>query len=277
MPENKIHRRKNFIEKTIYGLAEAAEHALYAESLAQKDGVLQNLDARVKVIGLFALLITAAISKRFVIIISLFAIAVLLAMFSKIPLLALAKRVWIGALLFTGAIALPAIFITPGQIIYRLPLLNWGVTEPGLRSALFLISRVETAATFASLLVLTTKWVQVLKALRTLGVPVVFIVILGMTHRYIFLLFQTARDMFESRQSRLIGKLEATDSRRLAAASVGVLLSKSFYLSNEIYQAMQSRGFRGEVYLLDEFQMKSRDWLGLAGFVSLAAVAFLIG
>jgi cobalt/nickel transport system permease protein len=56
-----------------------------------------------------------------------------------------------------------------------------------------------------------------------------------------------------------------------------VLLSKSFYLSNEIYQAMQSRGFRGEVYLLDEFQMQSRDWLALASLLIIAAIAFLIG
>jgi energy-coupling factor transporter transmembrane protein EcfT len=178
---------------------------------------------------------------------------------------------------FTGAIALPAIFITPGQVLYRLPLLGWPITAQGLRSAAYLIVRVETSATLAILLILCTPWTNVLKALRVLRVPVVFVVILGMTFRYIFLLLQTARDMFESRQSRMVGTLEAAERRRVAASSVGVLLSKTLNLSSDVYMAMQSRGFRGEVYTLDEFAMQGRDWLALALFLALAALAAWFG
>jgi energy-coupling factor transporter transmembrane protein EcfT len=113
--------------------------------------------------------------------------------------------------------------------------------------------------------------------MRVLHVPVVFVVILGMTFRYIFLLLETARDMFESRQSRMVGVLEAADRRRLAGASVGVLLSKTLQLSSDVYMAMQSRGFRGEVYTLDDFVMHQRDWVALAGFLVIAALAFWFG
>jgi cobalt/nickel transport system permease protein len=58
---------------------------------------------------------------------------------------------------------------------------------------------------------------------------------------------------------------------------VGVLLSKSFQLSNDIYMAMQSRGFRGEVYTLDEFIMQRRDWFSLAGFALVAGAALWLG
>ena len=34
---------------------------------------------------------------------------------------------------------------------------------------------------------------------------------------------------------------------------------------------MQARGFRGEVYLLDDFQMQPRDWMALAAFAALTA------
>jgi energy-coupling factor transporter ATP-binding protein EcfA2 len=47
----------------------------------------------------------------------------------------------------------------------------------------------------------------VLKALRVLRVPVVFVVILAMTYRYVFVLLWTVHDMFEARQSRLVGRL----------------------------------------------------------------------
>jgi cobalt/nickel transport system permease protein len=270
-------RRASFVERTVASLAGAIERALYAEELARADGVLQRLDPRVKLVGLLALVVAAALARNILVILGLFGVAIMLALLSRVPIRTLATRVWISALLFTGTIALPAIFITPGRIVYRLPLLGWPVTAQGIGAATYLITRVETAATLALLLILCTPWAHVLKALRVLRVPVVFVVILGMTYRYIFLMLQTAQDMFESRQSRMVGTLEGADARRLAGASVGVLLSKSVQLSTDVYMAMLSRGFRGEVYTLDDFQMQPRDWAALAAFLALAALAFWLG
>ncbi len=257
-------RRKSFVERTI-------------EELAKAGGLLQRLDPRVKVVGLLALIVAAALARNILVILGLFAVALTLALLSRVPIRTLATRVWVGALLFTGLLALPAIFITPGRVVYRLPLIGWPISAQGLGSAAYLVTRVETAATLSLLLILCTPWTHVLKALRVLRVPVVFVVILGMTFRYIFLMLQTARDMFESRQSRMVGELEGADSRRLAAASVGVLLAKTLGLSNDVYMAMQSRGFRGEVYTLDDFAMRGRDWIALACFLGLAALAFWLG
>lgn len=83
--------------------------------------------------------------------------------------------------------------------------------------------------------------------------------------------------MFEARQSRAVGALDSADGRRIAAASVGVPLGKSFHLSNDVYLAMQSRGFRGEVYTLDEFRMRARDWCALAACGGCAALALWLG
>ena len=270
-------RRKSFVERTINELSSAMERALYAEELAQADGLLQKFDPRVKLVGLLALIVVAALSHSILVILGLFAIALALALLSRVPFRTLATRVWVSALLFTGAIALPAIFITPGQVVYRLPVLNWPITAQGLQSAAYLITRVETTATLALLLILCTPWTHVLKAMRVLRVPIVFVVILGMTFRYIFLMLDTARDMFESRQSRMVGELEGAERRRLAGASVGVLLSKTLQLSSDVYMAMQSRGFRGEVYTLDDFVMRGRDWAALAGFLAIAILAFWLG
>jgi len=83
--------------------------------------------------------------------------------------------------------------------------------------------------------------------------------------------------MFESRESRTVGVLEASDRRRLAAATVGVLLSKSYQLSSEVHLAMQSRGFRGEVYMLDDFAMRRRDWCWLLLFFAAATTVIWVG
>lgn len=270
-------RRGSFIERTLSTLVRKTERALFAEELAGKDGFLQSLDPRVKIVGLLALILDVTLSRNFFTIIFIFALAIALAIASRIPIRTLATRAWLSAIAFTGTIALPVIFITPGNALWQIPFLNWTITEQGTTSALYLITRVETTVTLSLLLVLCTLWTHVLKGLRVLRVPIVFVVILGMTYRYIFVMLDTARNMFEARQSRLVGTLDAKESRRLAAASIGVLLTKSFYLNSEVYLAMQSRGFRGEVYTLDEFAMQRRDWFALILFIGAAIFAFWLG
>ena len=47
-----------------------------------------------------------------------------------------------------------------------------------------------------------------MKALRSVGCPMILVAILGMTFRYIFVVLQTASEMFESRKSRTVGRLD---------------------------------------------------------------------
>jgi cobalt/nickel transport system permease protein len=273
----RIGERRSFAERTVADLHDAIGRARSADESSKANGVLQRLDPRVKFVGLLSLILAAALAVKVVVVLEILALAVMLALVSRVQIVTLATRVWLGALLFSGLIAVPAVFITPGQIVGRLPILNWPSTEQGLRTAALLTARVETAATLSLLLIFTTPWTEVLKALRALRVPAVFVVILGMTYRYIFLMIETARAMFESRRSRMVGVLAGPDRRRLAAASVGVLLGKSFQLSDEVYLAMRSRGFRGEVDTLDDFRMRLRDWACLIVFFVLASLAFWQG
>jgi cobalt ECF transporter T component CbiQ len=267
----------NFLELTLASFLSALEHALGAEDLAKAKGLLQRLDPRIKVIGIFTLIIAAATSHKLWVIGAVFSIALSFAASSRVSPLLLARRVWIPVLLFTGIIALPAPFVIPGRVISTLPGLGWPLTAQGLLSAGYLVTRVETAATLSVLLVLCTPWTHVLKALRVLRVPVVLVVILGMAYRYIFLLLESARDMLESRRSRMVGDLRGPDRRRLAAASVGVLMSKTMQLSGDVYSAMLARGFRGEVYMLDDFRTAALDWIMLTVWIALAAGAFYYG
>jgi cobalt/nickel transport system permease protein len=83
--------------------------------------------------------------------------------------------------------------------------------------------------------------------------------------------------MLESRRSRMVGELKGPDRRRLAAASVGVLMSKTLQISGDVYSAMLARGFRGEVYMLDEFHTAALDWIMLGLCAALAGGAFYYG
>ena len=269
--------RSRFIEGTLRSLLDRVQQALFAEEVARSKGFLQSLDPRVKLAGV-GLLIVAAISiHRLLFLLALFGLAVLLGLVSRVSVTQLAKRIWIAVLVFTGTIALPAIFLVPGQTVFRIPVLHWAVTFQGLASAAFLTMRAETAATLSLLLVLCTPWNQLLRALRFFKIPEVVVVIVEITYRYIFLLLRTAQDMIESRQTRLVGRFEPREQRRFAAATVGTLLDKSLQLSGEVHTAMRARGFRGDVRLLDDLQMKTADWVQCAGFATVAFFLIWLG
>jgi cobalt ECF transporter T component CbiQ len=269
-------KRSNVLEHTLHGIAEALERALFAEEISGKPGLFQSLDARVKVLSVLALLIGVNLSHSLLVIAGIYLLALILALLSSIPPDYFIKRVWLTLPFFTGLIVLPALFITPGPTLVRLPL-GLIITRTGVITVLFLLLRVSTSVSLTLLLILTTPWNTVLSALSVLHVPDVFILILGMTYRYIYLLLHTANDMFLSRQSRVVGHLEIAQERRMLAAICGTLLNKSLNLSSEVYMAMQSRGFRSAIVTLKPFQMRANDWFWLFVFLALTLLAIIFG
>ncbi len=264
------------IERTLAEIGHVLEQSLFAETLSRRPGLLQSLDPRVKIVGLLALLIAVSVSRSLYVIAGLYVLALVLAGVSRLPTGSFIKRVWLVLPFFTGLIAVPALFMTPGPALWSLPF-GLTVTRTGAMTALFLLTRVGTSVSFALLLIWTTPWNTLLKALNVLRVPDGFILILAMTYRYIALLLGIVDDMFLSRKSRVVGKLSSADERRLLAASAGALLGRSLQLSTEVYLAMQSRGYRGTPRTLDTFAMRSRDWAWGVGLMALAGVAMWLG
>jgi len=275
---------QRFLEKSLAGLADALEQSLFAEEIARQAGLLQGLDPRVKLLGALALLIAVSLSHNLLVIAAIYLLTLPIAVLSHVPLGFYFKRVWVFMPFFTGLIALPALLniFTPGPALITLldiaqPRIYLAVTVPGVITAAFLLLRVGTSVSITVLLILTTRWAALLRALRVLHMPQAFILILGMTYRYLFVLLHTANDMFLARKSRLLGRVSDAEDRRWLTASMGVLLTKSYDLSEEVYLAMQSRGFRGEVLVLDTFAMAQRDWMWLFLFLATAAIAIWLG
>ncbi len=138
--------------------------------------------------------------------------------------------------------------------------------------------RVETAVTLTTLLVLTTPWMHILKALRAFHVPQEAVMMLAMTHRYIFLLAESCETRCSNpAASRTVGVLDAPQRRHVIARSAGVMLSKSIELSNEVFLAMQSRGFRGDAKVLVDFRMRTRTTWRWRHASLLGAMAVWVG
>ena len=269
--------RHSFLESTLQGFTRAVAKALQSEQAASQPGLLQQLDPRVRVIGILTLVVSVVICRRLEAIAAILLVAIAIAFAARVSLASLAKRVWLVVLGFTAVIALPALFITPGEPLFTAPALHLSISVQGMRTAVLLVLRVETAATLTTVLVLSTSWTQILKALRSLHLPAEIVTMLAMTHRYVFLLIETANQMFESRRSRTVGVLSGSERRKTTARTAGVLLSKSIELSQEVYLAMLSRGFRGDVRLLTDFRLKPRDYVGLTAFLFTGCLAVWMG
>lgn len=268
---------RHSIESTLHHFSQALSNALIAEKIAAHPAVLQRIDVRMRLIGTLLLLIAVVLSHSYRGVLILLAIAVCLAALSGVSIFTLAKRVWTVVFLFTTVIALPALVLTPGPPISSTLLGQFRVTEPGLRTAILLVLRVETAITLTAVLVLSTPWNKLLRATRALGLPAEIVTILGMTHRYIFLLLETASQMFESRKSRTVGVLRNAEQRSGTASTAAVLMMKTMDLGNDVYAAMIARGFSGEVRMLEEQRLRSRDFFALLVFATAAVLSYWIG
>jgi cobalt/nickel transport system permease protein len=268
--------RNGALERTLSGITQALERALFAEEISHQPGLFQGLDARAKVVLILAFLISVSLSRNLAVIVAIYCLVIILAWRSAISPGLLLRRVWLALPFFTGLIVVPAIFMIPGPALLRLPL-GLVITRTGVLSALFLLLRVATSLSLTMLLILTTPWNTVLSALSVLRVPDVFVLMLGMTYRYIYVLLRTANDMFLSRKSRAVGRLSTADNQQMMASIAGTLLGKSLSLSNAVYLAMQSRGFRHTIVTLKPFQMQGKDWFWLTLLGGAAALSVVLG
>lgn len=257
-----ISRRRGFIERTLADLVLVMDRSHAADAASSRSGVLQSLDPRVKLLGTGLLILNAAATQELRLILALVILAAALAWISDLPLRPLA-RLWMTVGVLAAMLAIPAMFLTPGQTLWNIPVFDWRVTEQGGIVAAKLVSRAMASSTLAAILVLSTPWQIVLKAMRSFRVPIVVVVLIGMSYRYVFLFLESAIEMMESRKSRTVGSLPAAERRHLAIAGIGVLLERALTLGTEIHLAMQARGYRGELHLLNDFAMRCRDWIAL--------------
>jgi cobalt ECF transporter T component CbiQ len=275
-------RKGSFVEKTLTGGADVLRQVMFSDETSSKAGLLQRVDSRVKLVSLFGLLVAGSFLHSIPALFVLYAATLVLAACSALPVGFFVKRVWLFVPIFTGIVLIPATLsvVTGGDVIVTL--WHWhgrpeGVTRQGLMSALLVVCRVASSISLVVLVTLTTPWTRLLAALRALAVPRMFILIIGMAYRYLFLLLATVIDMYESRKARTVGAgKHDRDARRFVFASTGALLSKALVMSEEVHQAMVARGYQGDAKVLAPPALTRRDFIFAAAAVVFAA-ALLVG
>ena len=266
--------RKDFIERSIRGALSFFKEAIFADETAGLPGVLQSLDPRIKIVTVLLCLLLVLFSRSLVVLASLYLLSILLAVASRIRLGFFLKRTWVFIPLFSLLIAIPAMFsfVSPGK-----PVLSVGafhITGHGLVAAGFVIGRVVTSVSLVVLLSMTTRHFDLLKALRFFGIPQLFVMVLGICYRYLYLFVEIVENTHRAIRSRAGSGMHYRKGQGVVAWNIAHLWMRSYALNEQVYSAMVSRGFRGEPVALDHFQTKPRDWFWLSGTV---AVILLLG
>jgi cobalt ECF transporter T component CbiQ len=251
---------------------------MFAEDVAAGGGLLQRIDARVKVLSLVGLLVVTSLVHHVPVLAAMYLATLPVAVASGLPVAFFVKRVWLFIPVFTGIIVLPATFsfITHGDIV--VPLGHWfghpvGLTSQGLRSAALIVVRVATSISLVVLLTLTTPWARLLAALRALRVPKMFVLVLGMAYRYLFHLLESVSDMYTARKARTVGTdRDMAKGRAFVGASAGALFGKAHALSEEVYSAMLARGYTGNPRTLAAPRLRRVDAAWIAGCVAASVL-----
>ena len=278
--------RTRFLDKTLLAVARVAEQSFFSEEHARMRGMLQALDVRIKLLTFLFLLVLISFIHTPRLLWSLYGLSLLFAALSRVPVGFFIMRVWLFVPLFSAAVVLPAVLniVTPGDPVWVIFTLekawSWGpysvpqeiaVTRQGLWGGIVLVSRVAASVSFAILLTMTTRWSDIFAGLRALLVPRIFVMTLSMTNRYLFVLLRLIQDMYRARKSRTIHPRSAADERGWVASRIGVIFKRSVEMSNDVYLAMLSRGYHGEVISLAHFRTTAADYCWLALVLTLGA------
>ncbi|MDD1750275.1 MAG: cobalt ECF transporter T component CbiQ [Methanothrix sp.] len=285
------HGKKGFVGKTVDGIFGFLQDAFISETYARRGGLLQSLDPRAKLISILAVIFATSLIGDLKVLVFVYLLTLMFAYLSKVEVWFFIKRVWLFIPIFAGVIALPLIFnvFLPGQCLFQLANLGPGahlgpfslpaslcITKPGVNLAVIFTMRVATCVSAVVLLFITTPQQVLFKSLRTVGVPKIYVLTLEMAYRYIFLLMDMVREMYEAKKARTIRSRSMFEEQKWVGGRMGYTLIRSIDMSEKVHMAMTSRGYNGDVKVMQQFQMKNRDYIAAAFAVSLSVVLVLI-
>lgn len=253
--------------------------AAFLDRYREADSALHRADPRVKLATAFGYVgaITFTRAGDWGVLAALAVPLVVLALASRLGVWGLARRAFI-ALPFAAA-AVPLLFTTPGEPAFRLPVLGWTASMEGAVLLGTIMARSWLAVAAGVLLVSTTAVPELLRASRAFRVPPLVVTTLFFAYRYAFVISKEAQRMLRARASRsatLAGQRAGGTLRwraRVTGAMVGSLFGRSLDRSDRVYAAMQSRGYRGELVLLDPPREGAP---GLTAGVTLVAYGALV-
>ncbi|MCL4455976.1 MAG: cobalt ECF transporter T component CbiQ [Nitrospirae bacterium] len=274
----------SFIESGIEHLGKVIKTGYVQWESASENGFFQRLDARIKVLFLIFFIVIVSLKRELLpeIAIAFFVFGLTFA--SRLNILNFYGRVLFLGFVFGFLIALPSAFnvITKGDII--LPLIHFskpydlwiyhipatiGITGEGISVVAMLTLRVINSVSLSFLVLYTTPFADIIRALKVLKVPDAVLMIITLTYKYIFIFAKTIEDMYLAKKSRTASGVSSKDARRWVAGRIAFMFKKSRQRCEDVFNAMIARGFSDTVMLYGFKKMNKLD--AAAGFALFSA------
>jgi cobalt/nickel transport system permease protein len=167
--------------------------------------------------------------------------------------------------------AITVLFSIPGEPVTTFRFLFWDltITDAGLLRFVSIVVRSWLSVQVAILLVAVTEFPKIIHALTHLRVPIILTVIISFLYRYLFVLTDEVIRMLRARLARSgsAAGLRSGGSvawrARIAGHMAGQLFLRSYERSDRIYNAMLSRGYKGELMTIHPHHYHGSDlWIG---------------
>ena len=200
-----------------------------------------KVNAALKVAFTFILVTLLSISRNFffIIIINVYLIAALSLMEAKNIVKIL--RVSFVMAFFTFVILIPAAFL--GNSF----------------TSVMITSKVFATITAVNILSHSTRWNSITNALKRFFIPDIFILVLDITMKYIVMLGDFTLNMLYALKLRSVGKNKSKYTSLSGVA--GTMFIKSKEMAEEMYNAMECRGFTGEYHVSNDFKFTMLDFI----------------
>lgn len=228
--------RTDLLDRTVAAVAARARWFLLAEDVPDRDGFLQAVTPRVTLAGVVVLVALTVSQRDLTTVAALCGLALALAAVSRVPARTMAGRLG-------GPPALALLVVAPQAVLMEGPTFAVApLTAPGVTYVAVFTVRVAACVGFLSLLLLTTRFTDVLDALRRLRAPTIAVTLLAVTYRYLLLLFAELERMVRARRGRTLADPDLRRTWRDSGNFLGAFLHRSLERGERVGRAARARG-----------------------------------
>jgi cobalt ECF transporter T component CbiQ len=279
-----------FIEKGIHQLAHVIRSGYIQWETSMQGGFFQRIDARIKVLFLLFYVVIVSLKKDLMPEALIGGLVFIIAVLSRVDILRFYKKVLLLGFFFGFLVVFPASFnvITGGEIIlplfhlskeyhfwvYRIPA-EIGITREGAEAVMMLTARVVNSLSLSFLVLYTTPFPDIIKALKVLRVPDGFLMIITLSYKYIFIFAKTIEDMHLAKKSRLARQVKHSDARGWIVGRIAFMFRKTQMRFEEIFKAMYSKGFSEDIKIYKHDKLNPKDWI-TGSLLFLLGILFLL-
>jgi cobalt/nickel transport system permease protein len=229
----------DLLDRTLGALAANVRWFLLVEDVPRRRGFLQAVSPGVKLVGVFGLVALAASRTTLPVVVALVALSAVLAATSLVP-----PRAFLGRL--AGPPALAFVVVAPQLVLMG------GPSHPvvplsfaGVEYVATFTVRVAACVGFLSLLLLTTRFADLLAAVRRLRAPPLAVSLLAITHRYLLVSFAELGRMVRARRGRTIEDPDLRHTWRDSGHFLGTFFLRSLERGEAVQRAARARGGPG--------------------------------